>query len=170
MATLEEVDERIEEMKAANQGLIDAALGFINGVIETIMKLKEMIVNLFSAIQSVIGIIMEDPIGFMKKLFDGIGKGIDAFKANIQKHMMGGLIAWLTGSLGPMGINIPDDIFSLKGIFSLVMQVLGLGWSYIRKKAVMMMGERMVNALTKGYKMFTTFAKKGVNLNYASLI
>src|SRR5690554_4553728 len=162
MATLEEVDERIEEMKAANQGLIDAALGFINGVIETIMKLKEMIVNLFSAIQSVIGIIMEDPIGFMKKLFDGIGKGIDAFKANIQKHMMGGLIAWLTGSLGPMGINIPDDIFSLKGIFSLVMQVLGLGWSYIRKKAVMMMGERMVNELTKGYKMFTTFATKGL--------
>src|SRR5690554_1510301 len=121
-----------------------------------------MIVNLFSAIQSVIGIIMEDPIGFMKKLFDGIGKGIDAFKANIQKHMMGGLIAWLTGSLGPMGINIPDDIFSLKGIFSLVMQVLGLGWSYIRKKAVMMMGERMVNELTKGYKMFTTFATKGL--------
>src|SRR5690554_7901653 len=61
-----------------------------------------------------------------------------------------------------MGSNIPDDIFSLQGIFSLVMQVLGLGWSYIRKKAVMMMGERMVNALTKEYKMFTTFAKKGV--------
>jgi hypothetical protein len=162
MSTLEEVDERIEEMKEANKGLIDAALGFINGVIETILKLKEMIVNLFSAIQSVIGVIMEDPIGFMKNLFDGIGKGIDAFKANIQTHMLGGLITWLTGSLGPMGITLPDDIFSLKGIFSLVMQVLGLGWDFIRQKAVMMMGEPMVNALTKGYDMFTTFATQGV--------
>jgi hypothetical protein len=162
MSTLEEVDERIEEMKEANKGLIDAALGFINGVIETILKLKEMIVNLFSAIQSVIGVIMEDPIGFMKNLFDGIGKGIDAFKANIQTHMLGGLITWLTGSLGPMGITLPDDIFSLKGIFSLVMQVLGLGWDFIRQKAVMMMGEPMVNALTKGYDMFTTFASQGV--------
>ncbi len=121
-----------------------------------------MIVNLFSAIKSVIGVIMEDPIGFMTNLFDGIGKGIDNFKANIQTHMLGGLITWLTGSLGPMGITLPDDIFSLKGIFSLVMQVLGLGWDFIRQKAFMMMGEPMVNALTKGYDMFTTFATKGV--------
>jgi hypothetical protein len=162
MSTLEEVDERIEEMKEANKGLIDAALGFINGVIETILKLKEMIVNLFSAIKSVIGVIMEDPIGFMENLFDGIGQGIDAFKANIQTHMLGGLITWLTGSLGPMGITLPEDIFSLKGIFSLVMQVLGLSWDFIRQKAVMMMGEPMVNALTKGYDMFTTFATQGV--------
>ena len=162
MSTLEEVDERIEEMKEANKGLIDAALGFINGVIETILKLKEMIVNLFSAIQSVIGVIMEDPIGFMENLFDGIGKGIDNFKANIQTHMLGGLITWLTGSLGPMGITLPDDLFSLKGIFSLVMQVLGLGWDFIRQKAVMMMGEPMVNALVKGFDMFTTFATQGV--------
>ncbi len=162
MSTLEEVDERIEEMKEANKGLIDAALGFINGVIETILKLKEMIVNLFSAIKSVIGVIMEDPIGFMTNLFDGIGKGIDNFKANIQTHMLGGLITWLTGSLGPMGITLPDDIFSLKGIFSLVMQVLGLGWDFIRQKAVMMMGEPMVNALVQGFDMFTTFATQGV--------
>jgi len=162
MGALEEVNERIEEMKAANKGLVDAAMGFINGVIETIMKLKEMIVNLFAAIQSVIGVIMEDPIGFMKNLFDGIGKGIDAFKANIQQHLMGGLIEWLTGSLGPIGITIPEDIFSLKGIFSLVMQVLGLSWDYIRQKAVLMMGEPVVKALEGGFNMFKIFATKGI--------
>jgi len=163
MATLEEVDARIEEMKEANKGLVDAAMGFINGVIDTINKLVEMITNLFAAIQSVIPVIIADPIGFMGQLFDGIGKGIDLFKANIQKHLLGGLIEWLTGSLGPMGIAIPDDIFSLKGIFSLLMQVLGLSWDYIRLKAVKMMGEPVVKALEGGFQMFTIFATKGID-------
>ncbi|MNU71483.1 hypothetical protein D3C71_609130 [compost metagenome] len=163
VAAVQEVDERIEEMKAANRGLIDAVMGFINGVIETIMKLKEMITNLFAAIKSVIGVIMADPIGFMGNLFDGIGKGIDAFKANIQQHLLGGLLEWLTGSLGPIGITMPKDIFSLSGIFSLVLQVLGLGWEYIRLKAVKMMGEPVVKALEGGFLMFQTFASKGID-------
>ncbi len=163
VAAVQEVDERIEEMKAANRGLIDAVMGFINGVIETIMKLKEMITNLFAAIKSVIGVIMADPIGFMGNLFDGIGKGIDAFKANIQQHLLGGLLEWLTGSLGPIGITMPKDIFSLSGIFNLVLQVLGLGWDYIRVKAVKMMGEPVVKALEGGFDMFKIFASKGID-------
>ena len=163
MATVQELDERIEEMKAANRGLIDAVMGFINGVIETILKLKEMITNLFAAIKSVIGVIMADPIGFMGNLFDGIGQGIDLFKANIQQHLLGGLLEWLTGSLGPMGITMPNDIFSLSGIFNLVLQVLGLGWEYVRLKAVKMMGEPVVKALEGGFLMFQTFASKGID-------
>ncbi|MCJ8291225.1 MAG: hypothetical protein MJK07_15735 [Flavobacteriales bacterium] len=161
-AALDEVDERIEEMKAANRGLIGMVMDFIDGVIETIRKLKEAINNLLSAIASVIGVILADPIGFMGQLFEGIGKGIDLFKANIEKHLIGGLLAWLTGSLGPMGITVPDDIFSLKGIFDLVMQVLGMGWDFMRAKAVRMMGEPMVNALESGFEMFKLFAKEGV--------
>ena len=61
-----------------------------------------------------------------------------------------------------MGITVPDDIFSLSGIFNLLMQVLGLGWDYVRMKAVKMMGEPVVNALTKGYDMFIAFSTKGV--------
>ena len=75
---------------------------------------------------------------------------------------MGGLLEWLTGSLGPLGIQMPDDIFSLKGIFSLVMQVLGLGWDYLRVKAVMMMGEPVVKALESGWDMFKRFSKDGI--------
>ncbi|HLP55499.1 MAG TPA: DUF4157 domain-containing protein [Fluviicola sp.] len=150
VASLKEVDERIEELKAANRGLIDMAMDFINGVIETIRKLKEAIMGLLSAIASAISVIMADPIGFMGNLFDGIGQGIDLFKTNIQKHLLGGLLEWLTGAMGPMGITVPEDIFSLSGIFNLVMQVLGLGWDMLRMKAVKAMGEPTVNALETG--------------------
>ncbi|GAB5419083.1 MAG: hypothetical protein Crog4KO_05910 [Crocinitomicaceae bacterium] len=161
MASLEEVDARIEEMKEANKGLIAKAMDMINGIIETIKKLKQVITDMLSAIASVIGIIMADPIGFMGMLFDGIGKGFDMFKANIQKHLLGGLLEWLTGSLGPMGIQMPDDIFSLSGVFDLTLQVLGLGWDYIKLKAVKMMGEPVVNALMTGFTMFKVFATEG---------
>ena len=166
VSALEEVDERIEEMKAANRGLIAMAMDFINGIIETIKKLIDLINSLLSAIASVINVIMADPIGFMENLFDGIAQGIDLFKANIQKHLLGGLLEWLTGSLGPMGITIPDDIFSLSGIFSLVLQVLGLGWDMLRAKSVKMMGEPAVNALETGadagFSVFKAIKTQGI--------
>ena len=62
-----------------------------------------------------------------------------------------------------MGIVMPKDIFSLSGVFNLVFQVLGLGWDYIRLKAVKMMGEPVVKALEGGYDMFKTFATKGID-------
>lgn len=161
--SLGEVDARIEEMKAANKGLIDAAIGFINGIIETIKKLRDLVSSLLSAIASVIEVIIAAPIEFMGNLFKGIGQGIDLFKANIQKHLLGGLLEWLTGSLGPMGITVPDDIFSLSGIFNLLMQVLGLGWDNIRLKAVKIMGEPTVKAMETGYDMFKAFATKGID-------
>lgn len=161
--SLEAVDARIEEMKAANRGLIDKAIDAVKGVIETIKKLKEMIQNLMSAIASVISVIIADPIGFMKDLFSGIGQGIKNFMANVMKHLLGGLFKWLTGAMGPMGITIPDNIFSLAGIFNLVMQILGLGWEFIRRKAVKLLGEKAVAALEKGFEMFKLFREKGVD-------
>ncbi len=163
MEALNEVDARIEEMQAANRGLIDAALDFIGDVINTIIELKNMIMNLLSAIASAIDYILEDPIAFMKMLFDGIKKGLEAFKENIQQHLMAGFIEWLTGALGPMGITLPDDIFSLKGIFQLLMQILGLGWDFIRRKAVKLLGENTVTVLETGFEMFQLFAREGIN-------
>ncbi|WP_064965892.1 hypothetical protein [Tenacibaculum ovolyticum] len=163
MEGLNAVDARIEEMKAANRGLIDAALGFINGIIETIKKLRDLIATLLAEIQNAMDVIMEDPIGFVATLFEGVGKGIDMFMANIQKHMLGGFVTWLTGAMGPVGITIPDNLFSLKGIFNLVMQVLGLSWSFVRKKSVLLMGEPMVAAMEKGFEMFQIIREKGVS-------
>lgn len=163
MEGLNAVDARIEEMKAANRGLIDKALGFINGIIETIKKLRDLIASLLAEIQNAMDVIMEDPIGFVSTLFDGVGKGIDLFMANIKKHLLGGFVTWLTGAMGPVGITIPDNLFSLEGVFSLVMQVLGLGWDFMRKKAVLLIGEPMVATMEKGFEMFQIIRTQGVS-------
>jgi len=159
---LKAVDARIDEMKAANAGLVDKVVGFVKGVIETIKKLKEMLSNLLSKIAGVIGDIIADPIGFLGNLIKGVKMGFDKFVGNIMKHLISGLVKWLTGALGPMGITIPEDIFSLKGIFSLVTQVLGLTWDYFRRKAVKLLGEPVVKALEVGFEIFKIVKEKGV--------
>ncbi len=160
---LQEVDARIEEMKAANRGLVDMALDAINGVIETIKKLRQLIADLLSAIQSLIGVIMADPIGFMRTLFAGIKQGIENFKANVEKHLVAGLFTWLTGALGPMGIQVPDNLFSLPGIFNLIMQVLGLGWDFIRRKMLMVLPEPAVRAIETSMEVFKIIRERGLD-------
>ena len=64
--SLQEVDARIEEMQAANRGLIDMALDAIGGVIQTIINIKNMLTELLSSALSVIATIVKDPIGFLR--------------------------------------------------------------------------------------------------------
>jgi ppGpp synthetase/RelA/SpoT-type nucleotidyltranferase len=158
---LQAVDAKIDEMKAANQGLVDKAANAITGVINTIKKLKDMLLNVLGKAASVIGSIIKDPIGFLGNLIGGIKQGFDGFVGNIMTHLQGGLIGWLTGALGPMGIQLPDDIFSLKGIFSLVMQVLGLTWTYIRNKAVKLFTEPIVAGMEKSVELFQVIRDVG---------
>lgn len=70
-------------------------------------------------------------------------------------------MGWLTGALGPMGIKIPENLFSLEGIFSLVMQILGLTWDAIRAKAVKLLGEPAVKALETGFEIFKILITEG---------
>lgn len=148
--------------KKVSTSWLDGAINSIKGVIETVKKLKKLITTLLTEIRAFVPKIMADPVGFAKQLFGGIKEGIGLFKANIKKHLIGGFVKWLTGAMGPIGITIPDNLFSLKGIFNLVMQILGLGWDYLRKKAVKMLGEPIVKAMETGVKIFQIIRKKGV--------
>ena len=151
---LEEMDARIKEMKASNQPWFAKAFDGLTGVIETINKLKNMLMKVLAKVADTVGNIIQDPISFLGNLISGIKQGFENFVGNIGKHLQSGLIGWLTGALGPMGIQLPDDIFSLPGIFSLVTQVLGLTFNHIRAKAVKQFGEPVVVGMEKGVEIF----------------
>ncbi len=162
MEGLNAVDARIEEMKAANRGLIDMVLDAVVGIIKTIISIVNLLTDLLSAVISAIGAIISDPIGFLSNLIDGVKLGFENFGSNILTHLTTGLVEWLTGSLGPMGIKIPADLFSLSGIFDLVAQILGVSWDYIRQKAIKMLGEPAVEALEKGFEVFIILKNEGI--------
>jgi hypothetical protein len=135
--SLRESFDAIKEKVAA--GWIGAALAAIlgknseeyAGICKTILKLFEMLMQLFSAVVEAINAILDDPIGFLMNLIDGVKLGLDNFVANIKTHLITGLIEWLTGSLGGVGITIPENLFSLKAMFNLAFQIMGLSWDQI---------------------------------------
>ncbi len=159
---VQELDARIDEMKASNQPFFAKAFDALTGVAETINNLKNMLTNVLAKAGDVVGNIIKDPIGFVNNLVSGVTQGLNNFLGNIWEHLQGGLVGWLTGALGPMGITIPEDIFSLPGIFSLVTQVLGLTWDYVRGKAVNMFGETTVGAMEQGVEMFQVIKERGL--------
>ncbi|CAM1345292.1 DNA/RNA non-specific endonuclease [Tenacibaculum amylolyticum] len=157
------LDEKFNEIKdKVSAGWIGAAFNALAGVIKTILKIKDMLVNLLSAAVSAIGAIISDPIGFLSNLIQGVKQGFVDFGTNIKKHMIKGVIEWLTGSLGNVGITLPKNLFSLSGIFSLVTQMLGLTWEYFRSKAVKIVGEPVVAGMEKAVEVFQIVRKEGI--------
>ncbi|CAM1358366.1 phage tail protein [Tenacibaculum xiamenense] len=160
---VDSLQEKFDEIKEkVSAGWIGAAFNALAGVIKTILKIKDMLVNLLAAAVSAIGAIISDPIGFLSNLISGVKQGFLDFGANIKQHMIKGLIEWLTGSLGNVGITLPDNLFSLSGIFSLVTQMLGLTWDYFRSKAVKLLGEPVVAGMEKAVEIFQIVRKDGV--------
>ncbi len=159
--SLRESFDAIKEKVSATW--IEAALNALKAVVEAIIAIKNLFVNLLVAVIEAVGAIIQDPIGFLSNLISGIKQGFENFGANIKKHLITGLVEWLTGSLSGVGITIPENLFSLSGIFDLSMQIMGLTWDYFRAKAVKHIGEPVVQALETGFEMFKIIREKGIN-------
>lgn len=158
---LQAVDARIEEMKAANKGLLDKALDAVVGVIKTIIELTKMLIQVLARAAAAVGDIIKNPIQFLGNLIAAVKQGFLNFVKNIGKHLQTGLIAWLTGTMAGAGITIPEN-FDLKGVFSLVTQILGLTYDFIRSQAVNRLGEEKVSYLEKGEETFKILATEGL--------
>ncbi len=156
------IDARIEELKAQNSGLISKALNALSGVFAFIIEIKNTLTNLLSGIVEVVMAIIADPIGFFKNLIAGVGQGFANFGANIWTHLKSGFFTWLTGATKGINLTMPEDVFSLKGIFSITTQVLGLTWNGIRAIGSRVVGEPVVKVLETGFEMVQIVRKEGV--------
>jgi hypothetical protein len=154
------LDVRIDEMKAENRGLVEKAKEAIVDTIKTINELKNMLMGVLQRAAGAIGKIIQDPIGFLGHLIAGLKQGFLNFKDNISQHLKKGFMGFLTGAMASAGIQMPKS-FDMKGIFTLVTQVLGMTYEGIRPKAVKRMGEKNVNALESNFEMFVILKNEG---------
>ncbi|MBW4423103.1 MAG: DUF4157 domain-containing protein [Nostoc desertorum CM1-VF14] len=158
---LDALDARIKELQEANKGFLQKALDFIVGVIKTIVELAKLLANVLARAASAIPSILKDPIGFIRNLVDALKQGFLNFVANIKQHLMQGLISWLTGTLSSAGIQMPESL-DAKGLFGLVVQVLGITYQTIRARAVKRLGEEKVGYLEQNFEMFKILATQGI--------
>ncbi|HRB73131.1 MAG TPA: hypothetical protein PK776_14920, partial [Flavobacterium sp.] len=159
---IEAIDARIENLKAMNKGLVGMALSALSGVFAFIIEVKNTLTNLLAKVVEVVGAIIMDPIGFFGNLIAGVGQGFSNFTTNIWTHLQTGFFAWLTGAAKGVTITMPDDIFSLKGIFSITMQVLNLTWDGIRSIGATVVGEPLMKVLETGVEIVQVVRKDGI--------
>jgi hypothetical protein len=134
----------------------------LSGVFAFIIEIKNTLTNLLSGISDVVMAIIADPIGFFKNLIAGVGQGFANFGANIWTHLKTGFFTWLTGATKGIDLTMPEDIFSLKGIFSIIKQVLGLTWNGIRAIGSRVIGEPVMKVLETSFEMVQIVRKDGV--------
>ena len=157
----QKVDEFATATKEANKGLWQQAKDAVGGAIETITNLKNMLMGVLAKAAGVIDKIIGDPIGFLGNLLSGVKQGLMQFVGNIGAHLKKGLMSWLFGELAEAGIQLPAS-FDLKGILTLVMQVLGLTWETIRAQAVKILGPKVVGYLEGAFKIFMIIKDQGI--------
>jgi len=152
------IDTRIADLKAQNSGLINQALDVLKtSVFAIIIEIKNTLTNLLSGVISAIQAIIMDPIGFFKNLIAGVSQGFTNFGANIWTHLKTGFFGWLTGAMKGISLTMPEDVFSLKGVFSITSQVLGLTWGGIRAIGARVIGEPVM-------KVLETASEKGIEI------
>jgi hypothetical protein len=158
----ERMSAKEEELRNANKSLWERIYDATIGLIEKIIEFKNMLMNVLAKAVSVVLDIISDPIGFLGNLINGVMTGLNNFMANIGTHLMKGLMDWLFGALGGAGLQLPDA-FDLKGIVSIVLQVLGLTYENFRARAVGIVGEDVVSAIEKTAEVFKIIATKGIS-------
>ncbi len=145
---LKKIDDRITELKQANKGLVDKAIGLLKEVARVIKNLYNLFQTILSRISSVIGLIIADPGKFFDNLGAGFSHGFERFKNRIGEHLENGLMAWLSAQLGIANLQLPDK-FDVSAVLGMVMQVVGLSYGAIRERAVVLIGEDRATLLEK---------------------
>ena len=157
------VDKRIAELKEKNKGIFGGVLDAFQGVFDMVLKIKTMLLGLLSSAADVIQAIIADPIGFFKNLATGVGQGFKNFGTNIWKHLKTGFFSWLTGAMKGVSFTVPENPFSLKGIFSMSIQLLGLGWQEIRAIGARVISEPVMKALEIGLEIVMVIKNEGIS-------
>jgi hypothetical protein len=105
--------------------------------------------------------IISDPIKFVGNLVGAVKGGFQQFSGNILTHLKNGLVGWLFGALAGAGLTLPAQ-FDLKGIVSLVVQVLGLTYQRMRGMLVKLIGEPKVAKLEKAFDFLMMIVDQGL--------
>jgi len=157
---LQQVDAKITAMKEADRGLISKASEAIDGAIEAIINMKNMLMKTLAKAGDAIDLIIADPIGFLANLASAVKQGFMNFVGKIGTYLEQGLMGWLFGVLEDAGIKIPATL-DLKSIFGVACQVLGLTYANIRSRAVKIVGPKVVAALETAAEIFMILKNEG---------
>lgn len=117
--------------------LVAFVIEIVKIVIMTILQVMnfpfDLINNIITRSMAAFERIKQDPVAFLKNLLRAIKQGFIQFFDNIVTHLMNGVIGWLMSELRDANVPEPQD-FSLRGIISWVLEVLGISMEAVWEK------------------------------------
>jgi hypothetical protein len=108
--------------------------------------------------EAVFEAVIADPSLLVKNAVDATALGFSQFGDNFGKHFGEGAIEWLTGGTG---ITLPGA-FDLKGVFSIVLQVLGINKEFIKGKVEKYAGSKAATVFDYVWDYVAAFMDGGV--------
>lgn len=108
--------------------------------------------------------IVQAPLEFAKNMIRAIVQGTVLFGQHIWEHIKKGFLAWILGPFAQMGITLPDKL-DLKGIMSIILQVLGLTYGQLRPRIVRKLnprGELKVGVVEKMIEVVQLIRDEGI--------
>ncbi|TND09751.1 MAG: hypothetical protein FD123_875 [Bacteroidetes bacterium] len=165
-AAIKAIDEKIEKMKSEMSGalaklgalLLLAAKKFFTWALEKFGFSLSEIESIINKGAAVLKAIFTKPIQFVKNLINAASMGFQNFAKNFLTHLKNAVFAWLTGSLE--GLILPET-WDLKGILSIVFQMLGITYQNIRSHLVKLIPEPAVKAMETSFTLVKTLITEG---------
>jgi len=108
----------------------------------------KLITNIIIKASQALGAIIAAPIDFLINILRAMKLGFTNFFSNILTHLLKGAMDWLFGAIKESELTPPTD-FSLKSIFTFVMDVLGLTIELVWKKLAEKIGQEKVDKLKR---------------------
>ena len=165
-AAIKAIDEKIEKMKEAMAGalaklgklLLWAAKKFFTWALEKFGFSLSDIESIINKGAAVLKAIFTGPIKFVKNLVKAASLGFQNFGKNFLTHLKNAVFEWLTGSLE--GLKLPET-WDLKGVLSVIFQMVGITYDNIRKHLVKYIPEPVVKTLETTFELVKTLIKEG---------
>ncbi|MBT8341824.1 MAG: DUF4157 domain-containing protein [Desulfatitalea sp.] len=120
----------------------------------------QRVLALLNRTKGVFKTIIKDPVAFAQNLLKAVGAGFEKFSGNIVDHLKTGIFDWLFGALEGAGIQLPEK-WDLKGIISVVLQLLGITYAKIRIRLVRLLGEARVAKLEATFEFLRRLVTEG---------
>lgn len=162
------LDERIDELKAENAGLLGKLVAFIKKVVAILKKLKDLAVMLMRVGGAVLRGIVKDPGGFLGNLIDAVKSGFGMFVEHIGRHLKDALISFVTGSMKDVGVSGSSDGLP-GGIGGILLQVLGLTPQNLKEKVAAKLGIREPSLIERAWEKVKTLLADGASALWEKL-
>jgi hypothetical protein len=122
---------------------------------------SQQVLAIFRRIGSTFSLIVADPLKFLTNLLNAVKGGFGQFWSNIGAHLRTGVFEWLTGAMEGV-VQLPSR-WDFGGIFSVILQILGLTYSALKAVLVRLMGEQAVASIERTFEFVKLVATKGLS-------